>query len=191
MINSMSMTQRPSKPEAVPEQLTPFLSRQQIGAAVKRLAGELDQDYQRRPPVLVGCLKGGFVFLADLVRQLKIPLRSIELMQVTSYAGATSSPGTARVIKGVPSGSITGQDVIVVEDIIDTGVTTATFLRYLRRHRPASLEVCALLDKPSRRRVEVSIRYVGITIPNRFVVGYGLDLDQRYRELPDIYTIAE
>ena len=171
--------------------LTPFLSREEIAAAVRRLAGELDRDYAGQPPVLVGILKGGFMFLADLAREMQTPLRGIEFMRVASYGSGTVSSGRPRVVKGVPREMIAGQPVVVVEDIIDTGITTSAVLRYLRRHRPASLEVCVLLDKPSRRQVEVDGRYGGFAIPDRFVVGYGLDLDQRYRELPAIYVVGE
>jgi hypoxanthine phosphoribosyltransferase len=171
--------------------LTLYLPQEKIAAAVKRLAEELDQEYRHRSPVAVGVMKGALVFLADLVRQLNIPLRGIELVQVSSYGAGSVTSGRARMIKSMPEGVIQGQDVILVEDIIDTGITTSTVLKHLCRHRPASLEVCTLLDKPARRIAEVSPRFVGFTIPDCFVVGYGLDLDQRYRELPDIYTVDE
>ncbi len=169
--------------------LTPFLSKEQIAVAVQRLAGELDQDYGGRSPLIVGVLKGGFIFTADLVRQLRTRLRGIEFMQVTSYGSGMVSSGRPRVVKGIAAELIVGQHVVVVEDIVDTGITTSAVSRYLRRHRPASLEVCALLDKPARRQIGIDIRYVGISIPDRFVVGYGLDLDQRFRELPEIYVV--
>ena len=171
--------------------LTLYLSRQDIAAAVERLAEQLDRDYNRRPPVLVGILKGGFIFLADLVRQMKTPLNGIEFLQVASYGPGTVSSGQPRVIKGIPAEVISGRNVIVVEDIVDTGLTTAFVLRYLWRRRPASLEVCALLDKPARRQCQVCVKYVGFTVPDRFLVGYGLDLAQRYRELPGIYILEE
>ena len=123
--------------------------------------------------------------------RLNTPLPRIELAQVSSYSTGKVTSGRARMIKRIPREAIRGQDVILVEDIIDTGITTSTVLKHLSRHRPASLEVCTLLDKPARRLAEVSPRFVGFTIPDCFVVGYGLDLDQRYRELPDIYTVGE
>jgi hypoxanthine phosphoribosyltransferase len=171
--------------------LSLYLSREDISEAVVRLAAQLDRDYRCRSPVLMGTLKGGFIFLADLVRQMKTPLRSIEFLQVASYGSRTLSSGQPRMVKGVPAEVIRGRDVIVVEDIVDTGITTAFISRYLGRRGPASLEVCALLDKPARREFEVCIRYIGFTVPNRFLVGYGLDLGQRYRELPEIYALEE
>lgn len=171
--------------------LTPYLSREDIAVAVAHLAAELDQDYRHCAPVLVGTLKGGFIFLADLVRQMKTPLHSIEFLQVASYGPHTVSSGRPRVVKGIPAEVISGRHVIVIEDIVDTGITTAFISGYLRRLRPASLEVCALLDKPARRRSPAGVKYVGFTVPDYFLVGYGLDLDQRYRELPEIYLLEE
>lgn len=171
--------------------MTPYLSREDIGVAVARLAEQLDLDYRRRPPVLVGILKGGFIFLADLVRQMKTPIQGIEFLQVASYGPGTVSSGRPRMVRGIPDGAIQGREVIVVEDIVDTGTTTAFISRYLERRRPASLEVCALLDKPARRQCQLGVKYVGFTVPDRFLVGYGLDLAQRYRELPEIYTLEE
>jgi hypoxanthine phosphoribosyltransferase len=141
--------------------------------------------------VVVGVLKGSFVFLADLVRQMKIPLASIEMIQVSSYGSGTVTSGRPRIIKGVPREVISGQDIIVVEDIVDTGASVMSILNYLKRRHPASIAVCALLDKPARREVGFTPQFVGFTIPDRFVVGYGLDLDQRYRELPEIYTLKQ
>lgn len=171
--------------------LVRLLSQDQLAATIKRLAAELDQDYSQRSPVLVGILKGAFVFLADLVRQMDTPLSSIEFLRLSSYGSATVSSGRARVVAGLPAQSIMGQHVILVEDIVDTGLTTATALRYLRRRQPASLKLCALLDKPSRRRVPLTINYLGLTVPNRFLVGYGLDLDEQYRQFPEIYALEE
>jgi hypoxanthine phosphoribosyltransferase len=170
--------------------LIPFLSQAEIAQAVKRLAGELDRDYYQEPPVFVGVLKGGFIFLSDLVRWMKTPIRSIEFLQVSSYGSATSTSGRPRITVGLPAVAIAGQHVVVVEDIVETGMTTRAILRYLGRHRPASIRVCVLLDKPSGRRVPVEISYTGFTIPDRFVVGYGLDWDQALRHLPDIRFLA-
>ena len=171
--------------------LNPLLSQAEIGQAVKRLAGELDRDYHQQPPVLVGILKGGFIFLSDLIRRMKTPIRSIEFLQFSSYGSTTVTSGRPRVTVGLPPGAIAGQHVVVVEDIVDTGITAAAILRYLRRHHPASVRLCVLLDKPARRRVPVDISYVGFTIPDRFVVGYGLDWDQGYRHLPDIRFLTQ
>ena len=180
-----------SKDEPAARKLVRLLSRQELDVTIKHLAGELDRDYCQRSPVLVGVLKGAFIFLADLVRCMDTPLRSVEFLALSSYGAATVSSGRARVVAGLAPQSVEGQDVILVEDIVDTGITTATALRYLRRRHPASLRVCALLDKPSRRRVPVAIDYVGLAVPDQFLVGYGLDLDQRYRQLPEIYVLRE
>jgi hypoxanthine phosphoribosyltransferase len=169
--------------------LVPLFSQEELAATIKRLAAELDRDYSQRSPVLVGVLKGAFVFLADLVRQMKTPLRSIEFLQLSSYGPARVSAGRARVVVGLPPQTVRGQDVVVVEDIVDTGITTATALRYLKRRQPASLKVCALLNKPSHRQVSMTIDYLGLTVPDKFLVGYGLDLDQQYRQLPEIYAL--
>jgi hypoxanthine phosphoribosyltransferase len=141
--------------------------------AVVRLAAQLDLDYRRRPPVLLGILKGGFVFMADLIRQMKTPLQNIEFLQVASYGPGKISSGRPRMVKGIPAKVISGRDVIVVEDIVDTGVTTAFILDYLGRRRPASLEVCALLDKPDRRQCQVSVKYVGLLCLTAFYWGTG------------------
>ena len=171
------------------ERLEPFLSGQEIAGLVARLAGEIDRDYQGRSLALVGVLRGGFVFLADLARQLETPVGRVDFVRVESYGDGMVSSGRPRIVQGVPRDSIVGRDVVVVEDIVDTGATTAAVLRYLRRFRPASLTLCSLLDKPSRRQVSVEADYVGMAIPDRFVVGYGLDLDQRYRDLPGIWVV--
>jgi len=173
----------------VARKLVLLVSRDELAATVKRLAAELDRDYSQCSPVLVGVLKGGFVFLADLVRHMKTPVRSIEFLRLSSYGPGTVSQGWARVVVGLPAQSVMGQHVVVVEDIVDTGITTATALRYLRRHRPASLKLCALLDKPARQRVPLAVDYLGLTVPDRFLVGYGLDLNEQYRQLPDIYAL--
>ncbi len=171
--------------------MTLLLSQEELAASVKRLALGLDEDYAHTSPVLVGILKGAFVFLADLVRQMKTPVRRIEFLRLSSYGASTVSSGRARILVGVPKGAIQGQHVIMVDDVVDTGITTAAALRYLRRFRPASLKLCVLLDKPARRQASVTIDYLAATIPDRFVVGYGLDVDERFRQLPDIYALEE
>ncbi len=165
------------------------MSGQDIAGLVARLAGEIDRDYRGRSLALVGVLRGGFVFLADLARQLETPVGRVDFVRVESYGDGMVGSGRPRIVQGVPRDSIVGRDVVVVEDIVDTGATTAAVLRYLRRSRPASLKLCSLLDKPSRRQVRVEADYVGMAIPDRFVVGYGLDLDQRYRDLPGIWVV--
>jgi len=161
-----------------------------IQSAIARLAQEIRQDYRDKNPVLLGVLKGCFVFMSDLVRALDMPLE-IEFMSVSSYGpGRTESSGEIRVVQGL-RGTIRDRHVLVVEDIVDTGITVDFVLRYLRRRRPASVRVCALFDKAARHRVDVPIDYLGFSIPDRFVVGYGLDFDERFRYLPGLYCLKE
>jgi hypoxanthine phosphoribosyltransferase len=166
--------------------LSLLLSRQEIEAAVSRLAGELNRDYPGKYPILIGVLKGSFVFMAHLIQLLDFPLE-IEFVRPSSYGGKTS-PGKIKLLQGFLA-PITGRDVLVIEDIVDTGLTTAFLLDYLRKKRPASLKLCALTDKPSRREVPVTIDYLGLTVPDKFIVGYGLDWDEKFRNLPDIYVL--
>jgi len=161
-----------------------LLSDSQIQARVVELGGELSRDYDGRDPVLVSVLKGSIVFLADLVRAMQISL-SVDLMEVSSYGASTESSGQVRILKDL-SRPIEGREVLVVEDIIDTGLTLNYLLRYLREKGPASLRICCLLDKPARRLAPIEIAYRGFTIPDRFVIGYGLDYDEHYRNLPYI-----
>jgi len=161
-----------------------LLTGEQIQARVAELGAQLGADYAGRDPVLVSVLKGSIVFLADLVRRMEIPL-SIDLMEVSSYGASTESSGQVRILKDL-SMAIDGRDVIVVEDIIDTGLTLNYLLRYLHDKGPASIRICCLLDKPARRLADISIDYRGFTIADRFVIGYGLDYDERYRNLPYI-----
>ena len=161
-----------------------LLTEDQIRGRVEELGVELAHDYADRQPVLVSVLKGSIVFLADLIRATELPL-SLDLMELSSYCDATESSGQVRILKDL-SGSIEGRDVIVVEDIIDTGLTLNYLLRYLHERSPASIRICCLLDKPARRLADIEIDYRGFTIPDRFVIGYGLDFDERYRNLPYI-----
>ena len=161
-----------------------LLSGEAVQARVAELGAELARDYTSRDPVLVSVLKGSIIFLADLVRAMPIPL-SIDLMEVSSYGASTESSGQVRILKDL-STSISGREVIVVEDIIDTGLTLNYLLRYLHDKGPASIRICCLLDKPARRLAEIEIDYRGFTIPDRFVIGYGLDYGERYRNLPYI-----
>ena len=155
-----------------------------IQQRVRELAIELTADYADRDPVLVSVLKGSLVFLADLMRGMEMPV-SIDLMEVSSYGSGTETSGQVRIIKDL-SKPIEGRHVIVVEDIIDTGLTLNYLLRYLADKGPASVRVVCLLDKPARRLAEIPIDYRGFSIPDRFVIGYGLDYDERYRNLPYI-----
>ncbi|MCX7595911.1 MAG: hypoxanthine phosphoribosyltransferase [Fischerella sp.] len=175
--------------EAMEAKLVPLISQAEISATVSRLSQELDRDYRHRSPVLVGILKGSFIFLADLARSMQTPISNIEFIRLSSYGSSTVSPGKASIIMGLSEEVVKGHDIILVEDIVDTGITTATALDFLNSYQPASLKLCALLDKPARRKVPVTIDYLGFTVPDHFVVGYGIDFDCKYRQLPAIYYI--
>jgi hypoxanthine phosphoribosyltransferase len=159
-----------------------LLGAAQIAARVGELGRQISETYAGRELTLVSVLKGSLPFMADLMRAITIPLR-IDLMEVSSYGGQTTeSSGLVRILKDL-SASIDGRDVLLVEDIIDTGLTLNYLLRYLRGKNPRSLRICALLDKPARRLVDIPIDYVGFSIPDQFVVGYGLDYGELYRNL--------
>jgi len=151
---------------------------------VEELGEELTADYAGRPPLLVGVLKGAFVFMSDLARAIRLPVE-VDVMAVSSYGSATTSSGVVRIVKDLDS-DLTGRHVLVVEDIVDSGLTLSYLRRSLLARQPASLEVCTLLLKEGRLRAKLDLRYVGFNIPARFVVGYGLDVAERYRNLPDI-----
>ena len=170
-------------------QLKILISRDEIAKAVDRLAYEINGDYRDRQPLFISVLKGSFVFMADLIRQLDLPLE-LDFIRLSSYGAARESSGRVRVVQGVKT-PIKGRDILVVEDIVDTGITTSFLLDYLRKKKPASLKLCALTDKPSRHRVPVSINYLGFTVPDKFIVGYGIDCAERFRNLPDIYTLED
>jgi hypoxanthine phosphoribosyltransferase len=160
----------------------------QIRDRIAGIAAEIDADYEGREIMLVGVLKGAVMVMADLARALRTPL-SMDWMAVSSYGSGTKSSGVVRILKDL-DGDISGRHVVVVEDVIDSGLTLSWLLRNLRSRGPASVEVCTLLRKPDAAQVEVPVRYVGFDIPNEFVVGYGLDHDQRYRNLPFVGTLA-
>jgi hypoxanthine phosphoribosyltransferase len=162
-----------------------LITEEQIRAKVAELGAQLSADYAGRSLTLVSVLKGSLPFMADLMRQISVPV-TIDLMEVSSYGGpSTETSGLVRILKDL-SASIEGKDVVIVEDIIDTGLTLNYLVRYLRGKNPRSLRICALLDKPARRLVEIAINYRGFTIPDQFVVGYGLDYGEHYRNLPFI-----
>jgi len=162
-----------------------LITEEQIRDKVRELGGRITSDYASTSVTLVSVLKGSLPFMADLMRAIEIPLQ-IDLMEVSSYGGATTeTSGLVRILKDLSS-SIAGKDVLIVEDIIDTGLTLNYLLRYLRGKNPRSLRICALLDKPARRLVDIPIDYTGFTIPDEFVVGYGLDFGEYYRNLPYI-----
>src|SRR5512136_2274642 len=170
-------------------QLKILISRDQIYEAVTGLARQIERNYQGKQPLLIGVLKGSFVFMADLVRRIDLPLE-LEFIKLSSYGAARESSGKVRVVQGLET-HIRGRHVLVVEDIVDTGVTISFLLDYLRKKKPASLKLCALADKPSRRRVPLPIDYLGLTVPNKFIVGYGIDCDEKFRNLPDIYAMED
>ncbi len=164
-----------------------LLSPEQIATIVARLGGEISKDYEGRLPILVNLLKGGVVFLADLIRQINIP-HHIEFMKVSSYEAGTESTGIVRIIDDL-SVSIEDRDVVIVEDVIDTGMTLAYILNMLQLRRPRSIEICTLLRKDAADPNGPPIRYVGSHIPDVFVVGYGLDYEENFRHLPHIATL--
>ncbi len=165
-------------PDGIGETL---VTEEDLERRVAELGAEISSDYAGRDLLLIGVLKGAVPFLADLMRQLEIDCE-VDFMAVSSYGSSTDSSGVVRILKDLDA-SIDGRDVLLVEDIIDSGLTLHYLFKNLRARNPASLEVCALLTKPERRRVDLPIRYVGFEIPNRFAVGYGLDHGQRYRNL--------
>ena len=167
-----------------------LLTEDEIRTRIAELGAQISTDFAGRRLTLVSVLKGSLPFMADLMRQITIPLR-IDLMEVSSYGGAsTESSGLVRILKDL-SASIAGEDVLLVEDIIDTGLTLNYLLRYLRGKGPHSLKICTLLDKPARRLVEIPVDYTGFTIPDQFVVGFGLDFAEKYRNLDDICVLEE
>jgi hypoxanthine phosphoribosyltransferase len=156
---------------------------------VRELAAEVSRDYAGKDLVLIGVLKGAVFFLADLMRAIDIPVE-VDFMAVASYGSATKSSGVVRILKDLDA-AIDGRDVLIVEDIVDSGLTLQYLLRNLAGRNPRSLEVCALLIKPERRKVELETRYVGFEIPDRFAIGYGLDHAERYRNLPYVAALAQ
>ncbi len=171
--------------------LVSLIAPEEIAEAVKQLAQAIDQDYADRTPVVLGVLKGSFIFLADLIRVMQTPIASVELIRLSSYGSSTVTSGQASLLLGVKEEAIKDQDILLVEDIVDTGVSTTTAINYLKTYHPASIKLCALLDKPARRQVPVTIDYLGFTVPDRFIIGYGIDFDEKYRQLPGICTLEE
>ncbi len=166
-----------------------LVSEEDLRRRVGELAAEISRDYEGRPPLLVAILKGAVPFLADLMRELTIDCE-LDFMAVSSYGSSTDSSGVVRILKDLDA-PIEGREVLIVEDIIDSGLTLHYLLRNLHARGPQSVEVCALLTKPERRRVDLPIRYVGFEIANRFAIGYGLDYDQRFRNLPYVAALTE
>jgi hypoxanthine phosphoribosyltransferase len=159
-----------------------------LARRVRQLGAEITRDYDGRDLLLIGVLKGAVFFLSDLMRNIEVPCE-VDFMAVASYGSATESSGVVRILKDLDA-PIDGRDVVIVEDIVDSGLTLNYLLRNLKARGPASLEVCALLTKPERREVELVPRYVGFEIPNRFAVGYGLDYAEKFRNLPYVATLT-
>ncbi len=159
----------------------------EIQEKVCELGERITEDYRGERPLLIGILRGAVVVLGDLMRNIDLPCE-IDFMDISSYGSGTSSSGVVRILKDLEE-DITGRHVLIVEDIIDTGLTLSYLRRSLLARRPASLEICALLTKPSRRRVELPVKYLGFEVPDEFVVGYGLDYSGAYRNLPDICVL--
>ena len=156
---------------------------------IVELGEEISGDYAGRDLLLIGVLKGAVFFMADLMRRIAVPCE-IDFMAISSYGASTDSSGVVRILKDLDI-NIEGRHVLVVEDIIDSGLTLSYLVRTLEAREPASLEICALMTKPERRQIDVDVRYVGFEIPNRFVIGYGLDFAERYRNLPYVGVLDE
>jgi hypoxanthine phosphoribosyltransferase len=172
--------------DAIGETLVPA---EDLDRRVRELAAEISRDYAGKDLVLVGVLKGAVFFLSDLMRHLEIPVE-VDFMAVASYGSATKSSGVVRILKDLDA-AIDGRDVLIVEDIVDSGLTLQYLMRNLNGRNPRSLEVCALLIKPERQKVDLPTRYVGFEIPNRFAIGYGLDHAERYRNLPFVAALNQ
>ncbi|MBI4248702.1 MAG: hypoxanthine phosphoribosyltransferase [Elusimicrobia bacterium] len=166
---------------AEPEIKEILISREKIQSRVRELGEEISRDYAGKPLMLIGVLKGSFIFLADLMRHITIPC-SVEFICLSSYEGGTESTGIVRMLLDLRSDS-SGREVLIVEDIVDSGLTLNYLMDNLRTRHPASLEVCTLLNKPEERKIPVPVKYTGFEIPNKFVVGYGLDFQECYRNL--------
>ena len=167
----------------------PLISRDEIDTAIRRLAEQLNRDYHGKNPLVIGILKGSFVFMADLVRLLEFPVE-IDFVRLSSYGRGKETSGKVKVVNGLRT-PVQGRDILVIEDIVDTGLTVAHFMSYLRKRHPASLKLCALADKPARHRMPVTVEYLGFTVPDKFLVGCGLDWDERFRNLPGICALEE
>ena len=164
-----------------------LLPEEQVQEKVRELAAQISKDYRGREVLLVGVLKGAFILMADLARHLTVP-HEFDFMAVSSYGSATQSSGVVRILKDLDR-NIQGRDVLLVEDIIDSGLTLSYLLKNLRSRRPATIEVCSLLCKPDQLKADIEVKYKGFDIPSVFVVGYGLDYAERYRNLPFVATL--
>jgi len=166
-----------------------LIDEERLQKRIRELGAEVTSDYAGRELLLVGVLKGAVFFMADLMRAIEVPCE-IDFMAISSYGASTDSSGVVRILKDLDI-NIEGRHVLIVEDIIDSGLTLSYLVRNLESREPASLEVCALLTKPDRREIDVDVRYTGFEIPNRFVIGYGLDFAERYRNLPYVGVLHD
>jgi len=161
-----------------------LITQDEIRQSVVKLASAIRRDYKGKQPLLIGILKGSFVFMADLVRELGLPVE-IDFVKLSSYGSGTETSGKVKIVQGLKT-PIKDRDVLVVEDIVDTGLTVSFLMKYLQKKKPASLKLCALTDKPSRHKVTLPIDYLGFTVPDKFIVGYGIDWNEKFRYLRDI-----
>jgi hypoxanthine phosphoribosyltransferase (EC 2.4.2.8) len=166
-----------------------LVTKEELAAKTRELAKQISKDYEGKDLLLVGVLKGGFIFLADLVRELTIDAQ-IDFISCSSYGNSAVSSGIVRILKDIDY-DITGKHVLLVEDLIDTGLTLTYLKDLFRAKHCASVKICTILDKPSRRKVDLKVDYQGIIIPDKFVVGYGLDYAEKYRNLPEVYVLEE
>lgn len=166
-----------------------LISKEELEKQVEELGSRISKDYEGKELVIIGVLKGGFIFLADLARKITIPV-DIDFISVSSYGDSSKSSGVVKIIKDVDI-NISGKHVLIVEDIIDTGLTLNHLVELLKTRGPLSVEICAALDKPSRRKVDVNVKYKGIEIPDEFVIGYGLDYAGKYRNLPEVCILRK
>lgn len=168
-----------------------LISKEELAARVAELGKQIEKDYQGKDLVCVGLLKGSVVFMTDLIKTINLDLK-IDFMKVSSYGNGTDSTGVVKILKDVDE-EVTGKDVLLIEDIVDTGLTLANVKEFMWKKRPNSIKICTLLDKPSRRKTDVKAEYIGFEIPDAFVIGYGLDYAEHYRNLPyvGVLTLGE
>ena len=173
------------------DELDLYLDAESIADTVSRIADEVDADSNGISLTVIGILKGSFIFLADLLRQIKTPVDNVEFLRMSSYGPNTVSSGDPHRLDELSDITVEGRHILVIEDIIDTGLTTSNVSEYLWRKNPASLRLCCLLNKRERRQVNIHVNYIGLTVPDLFLVGYGLDVDERFRQLASIYSIRQ
>ena len=166
-----------------------LITEEEISKIVKGLGKQISADYEGKEPILITVLKGAFVFMADLVREVTIPC-TLDFMAVSSYGSGTESSGKVKIIKDLDT-NIEGKDVIIVEDILDSGVTLSHLIELLNARKPNSIKICTLFHKPERQKVQLDVAYKGTIVPNEFIVGYGLDYAEKYRNLPDVCVLKK